>query len=145
MLLFLHGFLFFFFLFVVVVCFPPHRHDAYTCVCVYMYTAVPEAPPENVTAEALSPTSISVQWQPPTSDRSNGLIIYYKIMCTEIGMSDSDAEPYRVENVTSHVLENLKRWTEYKIWVLAGTSVGDGPSSYPITVRTREDGKHKCY
>lgn len=106
------------------------------------HPSVPEAPPQNVTAEAVSPTSILVQWQPPLSDRSNGQIVYYKVMVAENGMSDSEADPYRVENVTSYTLEDLKRWTEYKVWVLAGTSVGDGPSSYPITVRTREDGKH---
>ncbi|XP_050531444.1 tyrosine-protein phosphatase Lar isoform X2 [Daktulosphaira vitifoliae] len=100
---------------------------------------VPGAPPQNITAEAISPTSILVQWQPPPSDRSNGHIVYYKVMATENGMSDSDANQYRVENVTSYTLDDLKRWTEYRIWVLAGTSVGDGPSSYPITVRTRED------
>lgn len=38
------------------------------------------------------------------------------------------------------MLDELKRWTTYRIWVLAGTSVGDGPSSFPITVRTHEDG-----
>jgi len=103
---------------------------------------VPEAPPQNVTAEAVSPTTILVQWQPPMSDRSNGQIIYYKVMAAESGMSDSEADSYRVENVTAYTLEGLRRWTEYKIWVLAGTSVGDGPSSFPLTVRTREDGKH---
>jgi len=103
---------------------------------------VPEAPPQNVTAEAVSPTSIQVQWQPPMSDRSNGQIIYYKVMAAESGMSDSEADSFRVENVTAYTLEGLRRWTEYKIWVLAGTSVGDGPSSFPLTVRTREDGKH---
>ncbi|XP_050443629.1 tyrosine-protein phosphatase Lar isoform X3 [Adelges cooleyi] len=100
---------------------------------------VPGAPPQNVTAEAISPTSITVQWQPPPSDRSNGHIVYYKIMAIEAGMSDSDATQYRVENSTTYTLDDLKRWTEYRIWVLAGTSVGDGPSSYPITVRTHED------
>lgn len=130
--------LFFLFLFCVIssqlfCVFSPRSRRTYT---------VPEAPPQNVTAEAISPTSILVQWQPPLSDRSNGQIIYYKVMATESGMSDSEAEPVRVENVTTHILEDLKRWTEYKIWVLAGTSVGDGPSSYPITIRTREDGKH---
>ncbi|VVC24817.1 Hypothetical protein CINCED_3A017850 [Cinara cedri] len=100
---------------------------------------VPEAPPQNVTAEAVSPTSILVQWQPPQSDRSSGQIVYYKVMAAESGMSDSEALTHSVENVTTYTLDNLKRWTEYKIWVLAGTSVGDGPSSYPITVRTRED------
>jgi receptor-type tyrosine-protein phosphatase F len=42
-------------------------------------------------------------------------------------------------NATRFVLDELKRWTTYRIWVLAGTSVGDGPSSFPITVRTHED------
>lgn len=76
------------------------------------------------------------------SDRSNGQIVYYKVMAAESGVSDSEAESHRVENGTALALDDLKRWTEYKIWVLAGTSVGDGPSSYPILVRTREDGKH---
>jgi len=119
-------------------CFSPYTRG----VLLLPLITVPEAPPQNVTAEAVSPTSILVQWQPPMSDRSNGQIIYYKVMVAESGMSDSEAEPYRVENVTAYTLEGLRRWTEYKIWVLAGTSVGDGPSSFPLTVRTREDGKH---
>lgn len=40
-------------------------------------------------------------------------------------------------------MDELKRWTEYKIWVLAGTSVGDGPRSHPIIVRTHEDGMYE--
>ena len=36
--------------------------------------------------------------------------------------------------------EELKKWTEYRVWMLAGTIVGDGPSSYPVLVRTGEDG-----
>lgn len=57
----------------------------------------------------------------------------------EAGRSDSEASVIKL-NSTSFLLDELKRWTEYRIWVLAGTSVGDGPSSYPITVRTHEDG-----
>ena len=43
-------------------------------------------------------------------------------------------------NGTSFILDELKRWTDYRIWVHAGTSVGDGPASSPITIRTHEDG-----
>lgn len=57
----------------------------------------------------------------------------------EAGRSDSEAAVIKL-NGTSFVLDELKRWTEYRIWVLAGTSVGDGPKSYPIVVRTHEDG-----
>ncbi|XP_050086198.1 tyrosine-protein phosphatase Lar isoform X1 [Anopheles aquasalis] len=99
---------------------------------------VPGAPPRNVTVEATSPTTINVSWLPPPVERSNGAIVYYKVFFVEVGRSDSEATVTTL-NSTSIVLDELKRWTEYKIWVLAGTSVGDGPRSYPYTVRTHED------
>lgn len=99
---------------------------------------VPGAPPQNVTGEAVSPTSIQVNWEPPR-ERSSGKIIYYKLHFVEADRSDSEASVNKL-NATSFVLDELKRWTQYRIWVLAGTSVGDGPASFPITVRTHEDG-----
>uniref|UniRef100_A0A182YPB0 protein-tyrosine-phosphatase n=3 Tax=Cellia TaxID=44534 RepID=A0A182YPB0_ANOST len=102
---------------------------------------VPGAPPRNVTVEATSPTTINVSWLPPPVERSNGAIVYYKVFFVEVGRSDSEATVTTL-NSTSIVLDELKRWTEYKIWVLAGTSVGDGPRSYPYTVRTHEDGMY---
>uniref|UniRef100_A0A182Q6R7 Fibronectin type-III domain-containing protein n=1 Tax=Anopheles farauti TaxID=69004 RepID=A0A182Q6R7_9DIPT len=102
---------------------------------------VPGAPPRNVTVEATSPTTINVSWLPPPVERSNGAIVYYKVFFVEVGRSDSEATVTTL-NSTNLVLDELKRWTEYKIWVLAGTSVGDGPRSYPYTVRTHEDGMY---
>ena len=43
---------------------------------------------------------------------------------------------------TEFKLEELKKWTQYRIWLLAGTVVGDGPPSESITVRTQEDGTY---
>lgn len=103
-------------------------------------TVVPGAPPSNVSGEAVSPTAIKVSWEPPSAERSTGNIIYYKLQVVEAGRSDSEATVIKIINGTSFVIDELKRWTEYRIWVLAGTSVGDGPASYPITVRTHEDG-----
>lgn len=100
---------------------------------------VPGAPPRNITAEATSPTTIALAWQPPPIERSNGQIVYYKVFVVENGRSDSEASVTTL-NATEIILDELKRWTEYKIWVLAGTKIGDGPKSYPITVRTLEDG-----
>ncbi|XP_046968895.1 tyrosine-protein phosphatase Lar isoform X1 [Vanessa cardui] len=99
---------------------------------------VPGAPPMNVTAVAVSPTAIRVSWQPPPAEQANGRIAYYKLLCVESGRGDSEATVVKL-NQTSFVLDELRRWTEYRIWVLAGTSVGDGPASYPVTVRTHED------
>ncbi|XP_043676296.1 tyrosine-protein phosphatase Lar isoform X1 [Vespula pensylvanica] len=99
---------------------------------------VPGAPPRNVTGQAISPTSILVTWEPPPAERSNGRISYYRLQVVESGRSDSEAKVIKL-NQTRFVLDELKKWTEYRIWVLAGTSVGDGPPSYPISVRTHED------
>ncbi|XP_066595289.1 tyrosine-protein phosphatase Lar isoform X3 [Prorops nasuta] len=99
---------------------------------------VPGAPPRNVTGQAISPTSILVTWEPPSADHSNGRIVYYKLQVVESGRSDSEAKVIKL-NDTQFILDELKKWTEYRIWVLAGTSVGDGPPSYPISVRTHED------
>lgn len=102
---------------------------------------VPGAPPREIVCTATSPTTIKVSWSPPPQDRSNGRIVYYKLFFIEEGRSDSEADAVRL-NTTEFVLDELKPWTEYKIWVLAGTSVGDGPKSYPITVQTHEDGTY---
>lgn len=102
---------------------------------------VPGAPPRNITAMATSPTTISVSWLPPPVERANGRIIYYKVFFVEVGRADSEATIMTL-NKTHIVLDELKRWTEYKIWTLAGTSVGDGPRSHPIIVRTHEDGMY---
>ncbi|XP_051859128.1 tyrosine-protein phosphatase Lar isoform X1 [Drosophila sulfurigaster albostrigata] len=99
---------------------------------------VPGAPPRNITAIANSSTTISLSWLPPPAERSNGRIIYYKVLFVEVGREDDEASTLTL-NMTQIVLDELKRWTEYKIWVLAGTSVGDGPRSHPIIIRTQED------
>ncbi|XP_023318195.1 tyrosine-protein phosphatase Lar isoform X3 [Trichogramma pretiosum] len=99
---------------------------------------VPGAPPRNVTGYSQSATSILVKWEPPPIERSNGPITYYKLYYVEKGISDSGST-FVKQSKTEYLLEELKKWTEYRIWVVAGTSVGDGPPSYPITVRTQED------
>lgn len=105
---------------------------------------VPGAPPRNVSAEATSPTTIAVSWLPPPAERSNGRIVYYKLHFVEVGQSDNEATVTTL-NQTDMVIDELKKWTAYKVWVLAGTTVGDGPISYPITVRTLEDGTYPYY
>lgn len=111
--------------------FPP-TNECYT---------VPGAPPRNITGHAISTTAIKVSWKPPPTESSNGRIAYYKLQVVETGRSDSEARVIKL-NSTEFVLDELKKWTAYRIWVVAGTSVGDGPPSYPITVKTDEDGMY---
>lgn len=87
----------------------------------------------------MSTTAIEVTWAPPSIESANGRIVYYKLQVVETGRSDSEARVIKL-NDTKFILDELKKWTAYRIWVVAGTSVGDGPPSYPITVKTYEDG-----
>lgn len=43
-------------------------------------------------------------------------------------------------DVTSYVLEDLQKWTDYVVWVRAHTDVGPGPESSAAGSRTQEDG-----
>lgn len=108
--------------------------------------AVPTAPPQNVRAEAEDSSSIRVMWSPPPVDKQNGHISHYKLYYVEASRSDKEAIEMMLKSPlqdgTEFKLEELKKWTQYRIWLLAGTVVGDGPPSESITVRTQEDGTY---
>ena len=82
-------------------------------------------------------------WEPPPENKQNGMIIYYKIFCVKKSRSDSEATVVEIKNpgAREFILDDLIKWTDYRVWMLAGTSVGDGPKSTPIEVKTDEDGK----
>lgn len=105
---------------------------------------MPGAPPDLVKAFAESSSSIRVQWQPPPLSKQNGKITYYKIFCVAKDRPDSEAQVVEVrEDKREFVMDELRKFTEYRIWMLAGTQIGDGPISYPIVVKTEEDGKYE--
>jgi Fibronectin type III domain len=105
-------------------------------------TAVPGEPPQNIMAEAVDSTSIRVVWDPPPANKQNGIISYYKLYYAEYSRPDSEAVEMMLKSPasTEFIVEELKKWTRYRIWLVAGTVVGDGPPSAPIIVRTQEDG-----
>ena len=43
-------------------------------------------------------------------------------------------------NVSSYVLEDLERWTEYVVWLKTHSDKGLGPESPAAHTRTQEDG-----
>ncbi|KAK3612593.1 hypothetical protein CHS0354_042101 [Potamilus streckersoni] len=103
---------------------------------------VPSAAPQAVSGKSINSRSVEVTWKPPPPDKQNGRIVGYKILFVE-NSSRSTEKDAQVEDVASEarsvLLQSLSTWTVYKIWVLAFTSVGDGPLSEPIWVRTDED------
>ena len=106
--------------------------------------SVPGAPPQMVKAFPETSTSIRVSWQPPPENKRNGKILYYKIFYVQSTRSDPEATMIEIKKDSlkdyEFTIDELLKYTEYRLWMLAGTSVGDGPTSYPIIVKTDEDG-----
>ncbi|XP_052447789.1 protein sidekick-1-like [Carassius gibelio] len=103
--------------------------------------SVPSGAPENVSAEAVSSTSILVTWGSVPEHQKNGHILGYKVLYRE---KDLERAP-QVQLVNGNqthllLLKNLRKFILYEVQVLAFTRVGDGPPSLPPTVeRTKDD------
>ena len=99
----------------------------------YFCSPVPGSHPQNVTAVALTSTSIHVQWDPP--EVQNGVIDGYRVFVTEAETGDVTLE---TTNVTQVFIENLHPFYTYHCLIVAFT-VGDGPN-VSVSVVTKEDG-----
>ncbi|UYV73148.1 PTPRD [Cordylochernes scorpioides] len=100
---------------------------------------VPGAPPQDVKGQAIDSRTLRISWQPPPRALHHGAIAYYKVKYARGG--DEEVTTVRVEDPSQHfiILGDLQKWTSYSVWVIAGTTVGDGPPSPPFHVRTDED------
>lgn len=104
----------------------------------------PSAAPKNVAGRNLSATSINVTWEAPDAVDHNGVIINYTIYYQSVGEDFLDNTTRRKIvgfPTTEAVLTGLKEYVEYNISVSASTSVGEGPASASVIVRTAEAGK----
>ena len=87
--------------------------------------------PASVTAEALSDTEVTVEWEAPASD--GGLPIqYYVVTC---GTQQQSVSKPDADGSFRHTFHNLSRDTEYTVAVYARNSIGSGESA-SATVRT---------
>ncbi|NXO91469.1 PTPRD phosphatase, partial [Certhia brachydactyla] len=101
----------------------------------------PSAPPQDISCTSPSSTSILVSWKPPPVEKQNGIITAYSIKY--IGIDGEDIKPHEILGISSdstqYLLEQLEKWTEYRISVTAHTDVGPGPESLAVLIRTDED------
>lgn len=104
--------------------------------------SVPSAPPQEVKCSSPSSTSILVSWRPPPVELQNGIITKYSIKYAAVEGEDTSTR--QISDVppesSQYLLENLEKWTEYRVTVSAHTDVGPGPESLPQLTRTDEDG-----
>ena len=85
--------------------------------------------------------SINVSWMVLNCQDHHGNITMYEVRYTS---SDNVNQTLNTSsgNDTSLLVEGLKEFTNYTIEVRAYTSVGPGPYSSPMNVRTLPDSKH---
>ncbi|XP_063042813.1 receptor-type tyrosine-protein phosphatase delta-like [Engraulis encrasicolus] len=101
----------------------------------------PSAPPQEVKCFSQGSTNILVSWRAPPTELQNGIITKYSIQYS--AMEGEDTETRQVSEIppetTEYLLEDLEKWTEYRVTVTAHTDVGAGPESLPQLIRTEED------
>ncbi|XP_069505437.1 receptor-type tyrosine-protein phosphatase S isoform X3 [Ambystoma mexicanum] len=96
----------------------------------------PASAPRNVQARMLSPTTMIIHWEEPVEP--NGQIRGYRVYFTmEPDKPVNDWQKYIVEGSQLTTVKSLREDETYTVRVLAYTSVGDGPLSDPLPVRTQ--------
>ncbi|XP_046856875.1 uncharacterized protein LOC124450287 [Xenia sp. Carnegie-2017] len=97
---------------------------------------VPEGPPLNVQIVALSSSSLSVTWEPPDKNKTNGKIVSYTVCITHLE-NETCSMKYMIEEQRLDI-NNVKPGTKYYVRVLASTIVGSGCYSNGTWVFTNE-------
>ena len=103
--------------------------------------AVPEDFPSNLVLTNISSYAVLIEWSPPNIP--NGVITAYTIY---IDYNNDMLEAGRIavtNSSTSHfTLEDLLPFQLVTVEMTANTSVGEGPKSGPIEVRTNPTGMY---
>ena len=98
---------------------------------------VPTSPPQNLSGVPISSTEIILQWIPPILSGQNGIIKSYTIVVLDMQANTTTI----FHNSNGIVLiRSLHPFYNYEMSVAADT-VGTGPFTTPVVVRTLEDGE----
>ncbi|XP_077483967.1 neogenin protein frazzled isoform X9 [Amblyomma americanum] len=93
-------------------------------------------PPRSLKAIPVSPTAIRVYWEPPESRRE--VVQHYQLSYQETGTTEEEEKRVTTTETWYH-LRNLKKYTEYNIWITAVNQNGSGISSEETLARTFSD------
>ncbi|KAG8254775.1 hypothetical protein J6590_005340 [Homalodisca vitripennis] len=100
-------------------------------------TSKPGSAPRNVQVRPLSSSTMVIQWDEP--ETPNGQVTGYKVYYTENAqLPMASWESQMVDNNQLTTISELTPHTIYTIRVQAFTSVGPGPLSAPVLVKTQQ-------
>lgn len=110
---------------------------------------VPQSPPQNVTANSITPYTVDMEWRPPNESEWNGILRGYQIRYAETTFTSTTTSQPQLRawmeiyissaNQTNYTISQLHSSTSYCIQVTAVTTVGIGPYSQPLYVSTLEN------
>ncbi|XP_037952309.1 neogenin-like isoform X2 [Teleopsis dalmanni] len=101
------------------------------------FSSTPSEPPNNVTLEVTSSSSITVYWEPPSEEEQNGQITGYKIRYRKL--KDAPQTKSTPANIRYFELNGLDRHSEYQVKIAAMTVNGSGPFTEWYRVTTLEN------
>ncbi|EDW85568.2 uncharacterized protein Dwil_GK23150 [Drosophila willistoni] len=101
------------------------------------YSSTPSEPPNNVTLEVTSSSSITVHWEPPPEEDRNGQITGYKIRYRKF--KDAPQVKSTPANIRYFELSGLDRNVEYQVKIAAMTVNGSGPFTEWYRINTLEN------
>ena len=91
--------------------------------------AAPTEPPLNVRTTVVYPTSLVLEWSPPSEEERNGPLTGYSVV-----LEWEEGQEHRVDTAdTNYTFTELQQGTTYHCSIAARTSVGTGPY-YTITI-----------
>ena len=100
-------------------------------------TLEPSSPP-TITRTEVAADSVYLHWSPPTQENQNGVIIGYTVVIRSVQVRNisiaSDSTEYTLE---------ADPYTDYQLSVAAVTSVGQGPFSAAVHVKTLPAGTYE--
>ena len=99
---------------------------------------VPTGPPQDITSQIVSPTTLNLSWSPPTEERRNGLIQLFTVSITELETRTLQTFTTPGESI---IISNRHPFYRYSFTIAAETVIGRGPFSVTSTVHMPEAGE----
>ena len=111
----------------------------YIIILALLFFTAPASPPLNIDAEAISPDSLWLSWDPPAPEARNGIIRWYSILIVSEQTWVNYTEVW-LANGTELNITGLTAFITYDIQIKAHTIL-PGPYSSSYSITTLQSGK----
>ena len=106
-------------------------------ICYALLCLAPSGPPEGISAVALDPRMIQINWSQPLPEEQNGIIRSYLVNIT---VAETGQHIQLTTNNTTITAENLHPFYNYH-YSVAAVTIAAGPYTEAHVLQTPQDGK----